>query len=40
MLLDMPRERTWKMGPIKRMEEFDPVFFQETFVELMLRPSG
>ena len=31
MLLDMPRERTWKMGPIKRMEEFDPVFFQETF---------
>ena len=31
MLLDLPRERTWKMGPIKRMEEFDPVFFQETF---------
>jgi hypothetical protein len=31
MLLDMPRERTWKMGPIKRMEEFDPIFFQETF---------
>lgn len=31
MLLELPRERTWKMAPIKRMEEFDPVFFQETF---------
>jgi hypothetical protein len=31
MLLDLPRERTWKMGPIKRMQEFDPIFFQETF---------
>jgi hypothetical protein len=31
MLLDLPREITWKMGPIKSMEEFDPVFFQETF---------
>jgi hypothetical protein len=31
MLLDLPREHTWKMGPIKRMQEFDPIFFQETF---------
>ena len=31
MLLDLPRERTWKMGPIKRLEDFDPVFFQESF---------
>ena len=31
MLLDLPRERTWKMGPIKRMQEFAPIFFQETF---------
>jgi len=31
MLLDLPRERTWKMGPIKRMQDFDPIFFQETF---------
>jgi hypothetical protein len=31
MLLDLPRERTWKMGPIKRIQEFDPIFFQETF---------
>jgi hypothetical protein len=31
MFLDLPRERTWKMGPIKRMQEFDPIFFQETF---------
>ncbi len=31
MLLDLPRERTWKMGPIKSMQEFDPNFFQETF---------
>jgi hypothetical protein len=31
MLLDLPRERTWKMGSIKHMEEFDPDFFQETF---------
>ena len=31
MLLELPHERTWKMAPIKRMEEFDPVFFQETF---------
>ena len=31
MLLDLTHERTWKMGSIKRMEEFDPDFFQETF---------
>jgi hypothetical protein len=31
VLLDLPRERTWKMGPIKRKQEFDPIFFQETF---------
>ena len=31
MLLDLSRESTWKMVPIKRMEEFDPVFCQETF---------
>ena len=31
MLLDLSRERTWKMGPIKRMQEFDPIFLQETF---------
>jgi hypothetical protein len=31
MLLDLPHERTWKMGPIKHMKEFDPIFFQETF---------
>ena len=30
-LLDLPRERTWKMGPIKRIQEFDPIFLQETF---------
>jgi hypothetical protein len=31
MLLDLPPERTWKMGTIKPMQEFDPIFFQETF---------
>jgi hypothetical protein len=31
LLLDLPRERTWKMGPIKHVEVFDPVFFRETF---------
>ncbi len=31
MLFDLPHERTWKMGPIKRMQEFVPIFFQETF---------
>ena len=31
MLLDLSRELTWKMGPIKSMQEFDPIFFQETF---------
>ncbi len=31
MLLDLPREITWKKGPIKRIQEFDPIFFQETF---------
>ncbi len=31
MLVDLSHERTWKMGPIKHMQEFDPIFFQETF---------
>jgi hypothetical protein len=31
MLLDLPPERTWKMGPIQSLEDFDPVFFQESF---------
>jgi hypothetical protein len=31
MLLDLPHECTWKMGSIKSMEEFDPVFFQLKF---------
>ncbi len=31
MLLDLPHDRTWKMGPNKHMEEFDPIFFQGTF---------
>ena len=31
MWLDLTSERTWKMGPIKCMEDLDPVFFQETF---------
>jgi hypothetical protein len=26
-----PEHHTWKMGPIKRLEDFDPVFFRETF---------
>ena len=31
MLLHLPRERTGAMGPIKRMHDFEPVLFQETF---------
>ena len=31
LLLDLPRERTGAMGPIKRLEDFDPVYFRETF---------
>ena len=31
ILRDLPRESTWKMGPIKHIQEFDPIFFQEKF---------
>jgi hypothetical protein len=31
MLLDLPHEYTWEMGPINRIQEFAPIFFQETF---------
>ncbi len=30
-VVDLPRERTGAMGPIKRLEDFDPVYFRETF---------
>jgi hypothetical protein len=37
LLLDLPRERTGKMGPIKRLEDFDP---DDNDDPLLLRRIG